>query len=194
MRFAIKTDTFRMSEEEFFLFCRENESLLIEKEPSGTIIIMEPAGFDTSDFNSEINYQLRDWNKQTKSGRVTDSSGGFYLPDGSMRSPDAAWTSSERLKDITREQLARFPHVSPDFVIEIKSPSDRLIGLQNKMEAFMSNGVLLGWLIDPEKQIIYIYRANGEREVITEFEGILSGENVLEGFELKLAELKSSLL
>lgn len=179
-----------MSEEEFFLFCRENETLLIEKDPSGTIIIMEPAGFDTSDFNSEVNYQLRDWNKQEKSGRVTDSSGGFYLPDGSMRSPDAAWTSYERLKELTKEQLSKFPHVSPEFVIEIKSPSDRLIGLQNKMEAFMKNGVLLGWLIDPEIETIYIYKANGEREVKQGFAGTLSGEPTLNGFHLNLEELK----
>ncbi len=191
MKTTINTDYFRMTDEEFFFFCESNRHLHIERETNGTITIMdEPSGFDTSTFNGEVNYQLQDWNKKERQGKVTDSNGGYFLPDGSMKAPDAAWVSYERLKQVAEEELKRFPHLSPEFVIEIKSPSDSLISLQNKMEAYMQNDVQLGWLIDPDNEIISIYRANGERDFHKGFTGKLSGENVLKGFELNLEELK----
>lgn len=192
MKTTINTDYFRMTDEEFFFFCESNRHLHIERETNGTITIMdEPSGFDTSQINMEVSRQLGNWNHEHKEGAATDSNGGYFLPDGSMKAPDAAWVSYERLKQVTAEELKRFPHLSPEFVIEIKFPSDSLISLQNKMEAYMQNDVKLGWLIDPDNEIISIYRANGLRDFHEGFTGKLSGEDVLKGFELDLDELKN---
>jgi Uma2 family endonuclease len=130
------------------------------------------------------------WNRQHRQGRVLESSVGYTLPDGSVLSPDASWVSPERLATVTPEQLQKFPALCPDFVIEIKSPSDRIPTLQAKMEQWLRNGVRLGFLIDTEAETSYVYAAGQPMQTVQGFGNELSGEPVLPGFRLDLRELK----
>ena len=185
---TLKADALNLTEEEFFNFCSQNKELKFEMDSNKQIYIMSPTGFETGMRNAEIIAQLRNWNNCTKSGYVSDSSTGFNLPNGAMRSPDAAWISKEKLEALTLEERKRFPHICPDFIIELLSESDSLKTTKEKMQEWLKNGCRLAWLIDFESKTSYIYKP--KREVIQQnFEQILSGEEVLQGFELNLNEL-----
>ena len=136
-----------MSDRELEEFCRENEIARIERTREGVILMNPPAGSYSSDGNSEVGEQLRRWWKTHRRGRVYDSSSGFYLPDGSLLSPDAAYLSAETLRKLTREERRGFPRVCPDFVIELLSETDRLSEANQKMERWIENGAQLAWLI-----------------------------------------------
>lgn len=179
----------QMNEEEFYSFCQEMHEFQIEREANGTILIMELTGSETGSFNSEIITEVSLWNRQHKSGKTFDSSTGFTLPDHSVKSPDAAWIAIERWKALSLEDRKKFAHISPDFVIEIRSETDRLDRLKAKMLAYRENGVRLGWLIDPITQEVWIYRTNETVEHVSSFDQPLSGEEVLRGFSLNLREL-----
>jgi len=181
----------QMTEDEFFQFCQENRELKFERTKEGNIIVMTPIGLDTGERNSEINFELSQWNRQSNYGRVFDSSTGFTLPDNSVFSPDAAVIAQHRLDQLTDEDKAKFGHICPEFIIELKSPSDRVAYLQTKMQHWLSNGVQLGWLIDPDAEKAYIYRPDKEVEEVEGFDQVLSGEEVLKGFGLDLQILKS---
>ncbi|MEL6944502.1 MAG: Uma2 family endonuclease, partial [Bacteroidota bacterium] len=174
------------TDEQFFEFCRVNDELRIERDACGNIIIMEPTGGDTGYFNLEVSSELRNWNKENEEGRTFDSSTGFTLPDNSVLSPDATWIELERWKSLPKEERKRFAHISPDFVLEIRSENDNLKTLQKKMTKYIENHVRLAWLIDPLEEQVYIYRANGEMEHINSFDTLLTGEDVLKGFQIKL--------
>ena len=179
-----------MSDDEFFHFCTENRDLRIERDCNQQIYIMAPTGFETSNFNSDINAELNFWNRKEKKGKVADSSGGFILPDSSVLSPDASWTNNEKISGVAKKQTKKFLPVCPDFVIELKSPTDSIRYLKSKMLKWIENGCELAWLINPEKQEAHIYRSNGSIEILQRFDRKLSGENVLPGFELDLNLLK----
>jgi Uma2 family endonuclease len=179
----------QMTEAEFFRFCQDNRDLKFEREPNGQIIFMPPTTFLTGDRNSEILYQIRKWNNKNKKGRAVDSDTGFTLPNGSVRNPDAAWVSNERLKSIPKSELDKFPRLVPDFVVELKSKYDDLPDLKKKMREWMKNGCRLGWLIDVDKETVYMFEGTEER-VHKDFGKALTGEPVLRGFKLKLAELR----
>lgn len=178
------------SDDEFFRFCQENDLARIERAASHEIIIMPPAGFESSYSSGRAFGSLLIWNRQHRQGRVLESSVGYTLPDGSVLSPDASWVSPERLATVTPEQLQKFPPLCPDFVIEIKSPSDRIPTLQAKMEQWLRNGVRLGFLIDTEAETSYVYAAGQPMQTVQGFGNELSGEPVLPGFRLDLRELK----
>jgi Uma2 family endonuclease len=179
-----------MSDEEFFRFCQDNRDLKIERTAEGQIILMMPTTFITGDRNGEIITQLRIWNKHSKLGRTVDSDTGFYLPNGAMRNPDAAWISHERLKSISKEELEKFPHLVPDFIVELKSKTDRLTDLQAKMKEWIENGCRLGWLIDADDETVYIYQQDKPESIHKGFDEPLSGEPLLPGFKLTLADLR----
>jgi len=181
-----KIDVF--SDDELYEFCRQNPDLRIERDEHGQIFIKMPTGIKTSINNSELLIEVGLWNRQHRLGEVTDAEGGYTLPDKSMRVPDVAWISHERLATVSEDDLKKFAHVCPDFVIELRSASDTLHELQAKMLKWISNGVRLGWLIDPHEQKTFVYQPNQE---MTEylFEDTLSGEDVLPGFELNLRQL-----
>lgn len=190
-KFVLKTSAFRLSDEEFFNFCRENRELRIEKTASQDIIIMPPTGYSTGYRNSEIIRQLANWNKQAKAGRVVDSSTGFTLPGGAVRSPDAAWISNKHDQHLTEEAKQKFAALCPDFVIELKSNSDSLVQLQDKMREWIDNGCQLAWLIDPAQETVYVYQPNQAVTTVQRFSSRISGEPILPGFELILADLRS---
>ncbi len=185
--YLIKSKVFEsMTDEEFLHFCQENETLHFERDEKGNIIVMPPTVYNTGVKNSDIITDLNNWNRKSKSGKVLDSSSGFTLPDGSNRSPDAAWVSNEKHNALTDAEKNKFAPVCPEFIVELRSKSDRLSYLQDKMQMWISNGVHLGWLIDPINQKAYIYRKDRSTETIDNFDGYLFGENVLNGFKFDL--------
>ena len=162
-RFVLQFTPFvEMSDEQFFEFCQANHDVRIERNSRGEIIIMPPTGWETSDKNSEINFQLRLWAKKDKRGKVAESSGGYKMPNGAVMSPDASWILKERLEKVSPTKRQKFLPLAPDFVIELRSESDTLSKLQAKMEEYIENGVSLGWLIDPTKMRVYVYRPDKE--------------------------------
>lgn len=174
--------------EQFIEIAIANRDLKLERTATGELIVMPPTGSDTGAKNSDINGQLWFWNHQTKLGKTFDSSTGFHLPNGADRSPDAAWIRQERWQQLTPEQQASFAPICPDFVIELRSKTDSLKTLQEKMEEYIENGVRLGWLIDRKHQTVSIYRQNQNIETL-EQPSSLSGEDILPGFILDLTEI-----
>lgn len=169
----------------FERICADFENERIEQDSEGNVYIMAPVGGESSDQNSELTMQLRAWAKQDGRGRTFDSSVAFILPDGSKRSPDGSWLSNEKLITLTREKRRKFPKLAPEFVIELKSPSDRFSDLKSKMQDWRRNGVQLGWLIHPDKQMVLIYREGIEEPEI--FQGAeLAGDGPVLGFTLHL--------
>ena len=177
-----------LTDDQFYAFCRLNRELRIERTAQGGLVIMAPAGGDSSDKNAEITMQLRLWAKRDGTGRTFDSSGGFLLPNGATRSPDASWVSHDRLAALTAEERAKFLPLCPDFVIELRSPMDGLSALQDKMREYMENGAQLGWLIDPLGSQVFVYRPGAPVERLKGPESV-SADPVLPGFRLELAEL-----
>lgn len=175
----------QLSDEQFFQLCQVNENLRFERTATGDLIIMPPAGGETSNCNAGLTAQLWIWNEQNKLGKVFDSSGGFKLPNGANRSPDGAWLKLERWNALTQQQKERFLPLCPDFVVELLSPSDSWRVAQEKMREYRDNGARLGWLINRKSRQVEIYRQNQEVEVL-ENPVSLSGEDVLPGFVLNL--------
>ena len=178
----------RLSDDEFFEFCQLNRDLRIERNAGGGITIMPPAGGETSDRNSEINMQLRLWAKRDGTGVTFDSSGGFVLPNEAMLSPDAAWVSRDRFEALTAEQRTKFPPLCPDFVIELRSPTDSLPVLRSKMQEYIDNGARLGWLIDPREGQVHVYRPGSPVEFLQQPQNV-SADPVLPGFTLDMADI-----
>ncbi|MEQ8471843.1 MAG: Uma2 family endonuclease [Marinoscillum sp.] len=179
-------DGLAFSNDEFFDFCQKNPELKIERDHFFNLIIMSPTGSLSGFFNGQILLKLGIWNESNKLGKVFDSSSGFILPDNSVRSPDVSWVSNQQWDKLTRVQKMKFAPVCPEFVVELKSPSDSLKELKEKMETYASNGVKLGWLIDLEAQAVHLYDSKGFIKLVEGFSNNLSGESVLPGFELDL--------
>jgi Uma2 family endonuclease len=177
-----------MTDDQLYEFCQINQDLRIERTAQGELLIMPPTGGETSNRNFKLNLQLGTWAERDRTGAAFDSSGGFLLPNGAMRSPDASWVKRSRLAVLTTEQKQKFVPLCPDFVIELRSPSDSLMAVQAKMEEYMENGAQLGWLIDPEERRVYIYRPQRLVERL-ETPTTLSGEPELPGLALDLREI-----
>jgi Uma2 family endonuclease len=185
---SLKINTKEWTDDEYFDFCQQNQDLRIETTKDGDLIIMPPTGAETSGRNTEIIIQLGIWAKQNKTGKVFESNVEFELPSGAKKSPDASWLLKERSDALTQKEREGFPPICPDFVVELRSKSDRLKPIQDKMAEYIENGVRLGWLIDPYKKQVHIYRKTGEIEIL-ENPKTVSGEDVLEGFILDLEEI-----
>jgi Uma2 family endonuclease len=175
----------RLSDDEFYEFCRLNSDLRLERTSDGDLIVMPPTGGETGRRNAVLTAQLVIWSLADGTGVAFDSSTGFRLPNGAKRSPDSSWVVLERWNELTEDDRAKFPPLAPDFVAEIRSKSDPLDDVQDKMREYVENGVRLGWLLDPETQRVWIYRPGIEAEVL-ESPQMVSGDPVLPGFVLKL--------
>ena len=180
--------TLGLTDDRFYDFCRLNRDLRIERTAAGELSIMAPAGGDSSDRNAEITFQLRRWAKRNGAGRTFDSSGGFRLPSGAVRSPDAAWIGNARLTTLTDDQRKGFIPLCPDFVVELRSSSDSLSALQDKMREYMDNGARLGWLIDPPGGQVFVYRPDAPPERL-EAPARVPADPVLPGFRLEMDEI-----
>lgn len=178
-----------LTDEQFFQLCQHNRDLRLERTAEGEIIIMPPTGWKSGNRNSKLTARLEVWADADSTGLAFDSSTGYKLPNGANRSPDASWVSRERLEALNPDP-AKFLPMAPDFAVELRSASDNLQTLQLKMQEYIDNGVHLGWLIDPQNQRVEIYRQGQEVEVI-QSPTSLSGEDVLPGFVLNLAEILS---
>ena len=175
-----------MTDEAFAQLCAEHPDLNLELSAQGQLIIMPQTFTWTGARNNEISTQLRNWARQDKRGVAFDSSTGWVLPNGARRSPDAAWIFKHRIKDLDPAAFSRYWPVCPNFVIELRSQSDRVRVLRDKMNEWLSNGAQLGWLIDPDVRTVEIYRPGYEAETIG---GVASqaGQGPVEGFVLDLA-------
>ena len=168
----------------FSQLCRDYPDWRLER-IDGEIRMMTPAGGDSSEREGELSYQLAHWNHATGQGHVFSSSVGFRLPDGSILSPDASWIAQARWAGLTPRERRGFAPICPDFVAELLSPSDRLPVVRDKMYEYIEQGARLGWLIDPDRRVVEIYRPDRPVEVLTD-PSALSGEAVLPGFVLDL--------
>ena len=173
------------TDDQFYEFCRINRELRIERCAEGEVTIMPPAGWESARRNAVITAQLQDWATRDGSGTAADSSAGYVLPNGAVRSPDASWVSNARLASVTAEQRLRFLPLCPDFVIELRSPADRLSALQGKMAEYMTNGASLGWLINPLNREVFVYRPGLGVERLDQPENLV-GHPVMTGFELRM--------
>ena len=176
-----------MTDEQFAAFCALNDVLRIERSAEGEIILMPPAHSNTGTRNADLNADLTIWARTDGTGRYFDSSAGFKLPNGALRSPDASWILNSRLDALTSDERSGFFSICPDFVIELRSISDSLTDLRTKMEEYMNNGARLGWLIDPLSgpNQVYIYRPQTDAEILDDPETV-SAEPELRGFTLNL--------
>jgi Uma2 family endonuclease len=176
----IQTASARLSEEQFFCLCNENQQLRFERDKYKNIILMAPTGSFTGNYHFSIAFHLGLWNKKNKAGYVFDSSAGFTLSNGAVRNPDVAWIKKSRWEKIPQHDKERFAHICPDFIIEVRSKTDSLKQLKEKMNEWIENGCRLGWLIDIENRKTYIYKPNTKTR-IKSFSSLLSGEEVLPG-------------
>jgi Uma2 family endonuclease len=174
-----------LTDEQFWHLCQNNRDYKFERTASGEVLIMPPTGSETGRRNVKITTQLDIWNSQSNLGEVFDSSTGFQLPNGANRSPDASWVSRARWDNLSSEEKEGFAPICPDFVIELRSRTDSLNSLQEKMQEYIQNGAKLGWLIDRKNRQIEIYRPSQDVEIL-ENPTTISGENILSGFVLDL--------
>ncbi|MGE0883357.1 MAG: Uma2 family endonuclease [Blastocatellales bacterium] len=175
----------RITDEEFFELCRHNPDLRMEMSKEGDIIIMPPTGGETSGINFDLVVDFGSWAKKDGTGKGFESNALFVLPNGAKRMPDMSWIKLERWNKLTEEQKKSFPPICPDFVVELRSPSDSVSDLKAKMEEYIENGAQLGWLIDPIQKKVFVYRPNQQAEELDNPVSI-SGEPLLKGFTLNL--------
>jgi Uma2 family endonuclease len=177
----------RLTHEQFYELCKVNHDLRLERSSTGELILMPPTGWESGRQNSKLNLRVGTWAEQDGTGLVFDSSTGFSLPNGADRSPDVAWVEKSRIEAIAPDP-AKFLPLAPDFVIELRSATDKLTTLERKMAEYRDCGVRLGWLIDPQEKRVQIYRFGRPTEYLNQPEQ-LSGEDVLPGFVLTLTEI-----
>jgi Uma2 family endonuclease len=189
VRFAARTLVLDppLTDAELEELCRANDIVQIERTREGVIQMNPPAGGMSSRSNFEISRQLGAWWIVHERGEVFDSSGGFYLPDGSMLSPDAAYVLPETLKGLTEDDLTGFPHLCPDFVIELLSASDNLTATKVKMQRWIENGAKLAWLVDPYGRKVYVYSPGVAP--LTVSDSTVRGTGPVEGFVLDLTRV-----
>jgi len=177
-----------MTDDQLMRFCAVNDVLRVEREPNGEILVMTPAGSGTGRINIRIGRFLDEWAETDARGVAFDSSAGFTLADGSMRSPDAAWILSRRWDGLSEQDQSRFAPICPDFIIELRSPSDKPPALQVKMEQWIANGAEVAWLIDPIEKAVTIYRPGDQPEHLAHPTSV-QGTGPIAGFELVLARI-----
>ena len=183
---TLNLDTVYLTDEQFYQLCQNNRELQFERTAKGELIIMTPVGGESGNREADLIIDLGIWNRQTSLGFTFSSSTIFKLPNGADRSPDVAWIRRQRWEALTAEQRRKFPPIAPDFVIELRSATDDIETLRQKMQEYMDAGVLLGWLINPQQQQVEIYRQRQDVEV-RNLPTQLSGENILPGFSLSLS-------
>ncbi len=175
----------KLTPEQFAELAQINQELQLELTATGDLIIMPPTGGETGNKNFEIYIDLGLWNRQNRLGKAFDSSTGFRLPNGAVRSPDVSWLKLERWQALTPEQRKKFLPLCPDFAVELVSETDEIQTTRSKMQEYLTNGLRLGWLIDPETKTVEIYRQNRPVEIL-QSPSTLSGEKVLPNFILTL--------
>lgn len=178
----------QMNDDDFYSLCLANPDLKLERTEKGELVVMSPTGGEGGKGEADLITDLNVWNRSSGLGVVFSSSTGFKLPNGADRSPDAAWVELSRWEALTSGQRRKFPPLAPDFVIELRSATDDLEPLQDKMREYMDNGVRLGWLVNPQDRVVEIYRLLQVKQIL-EAPGTVSGEDILPGFVLDLSRI-----
>jgi Uma2 family endonuclease len=178
----------KLNEEEFEQFCCENKDMRIELTKEGDLMVMPPTGGETGIRNFSLITQFGIWVEKDGTGYGFDSSTLFTLPNGAKRSPDLSWIKKERWEALTKKERKKFSPICPDFVVELRSETDSLKTLQENIEEYIENGAQLGWLIDPIKKKVYVYRPNVDVEILDNPQTV-SGEPLLKGFELNVQKI-----
>ncbi|TVQ49034.1 MAG: Uma2 family endonuclease [Gloeocapsa sp. DLM2.Bin57] len=181
----LNLNSVNLTEEQFYNLCQDNETLKLERNAKGELLIMPPIGGKSGKREAELITDVNIWNRQSQLGEVFSSSTSFRLPKGGERSPDVAWVSRDRWESLSAQDQEKFPPLCPDFIIELRSRTDSLKSLQEKMAEYLDNGLRLGWLIDPQEQQVAIYRQSQPVEILA-LPTCLSGEDVLPGFKLEI--------
>jgi Uma2 family endonuclease len=184
----LKARALDLTDEKFLELCQDNRDLRLEMTAEGELIVMGPTTSETGRRNAKLTFRLCQWAEQDGTGVCFDSSAGFTLPNGAKVSPDASWIKRERYEALSDEEREQFAPLCPDFVVELRSKTDRLARLQAKMAEYVENGARLGWLLDPAARRVYIYRPGQEAETL-ENPDIVEGDPVLPGFRLQLNEI-----
>ena len=177
-----------LTDERLYLLCQANRELRFERTAQGELLLMAPTAGETGRRNAKLTQHLANWADMDGSGLVFDSSTGFVLPNGAMRSPDAAWLRRSRWESLRPDQKQTFIPLCPDFVIELRSRTDSLQALQDKLQEYIQNGALLGWLIDPQYRRVYVYRPGVPVKCLEKVNAI-SGDPELPGFVLDLSQV-----
>jgi Uma2 family endonuclease len=185
---VLNLENVELTDEQFYRLCQVNQDWQLERTAKGQLVIMPPVGGISGNREADLITEVNIWNRQTKLGKVFSSSTTFLLPNGGDRSPDVAWVKLERWEALTEKEQEGFPPICPDFVIELRSRTDALKPLQEKMQEYFNGGLRLGWLINPQQQQIEIYRPNQNVEIV-QLPIKLLGEEVLPGFILDLPDL-----
>ena len=185
---SLKSLTEKITDEVLEQLCRENPEAKLETNARGQLIIMSPTGSQSGKFNLSLSSQVWYWNSQTLLGVAFDSSTGFKLSNGAIRSPDVSWIAIAKWNALTDKQKRGFAPIDPDFVIELMSPTDEILELQQKMSEYMACGVRLGWLINPDEKQVEIYRQGQDKQLLSSLIS-LSGEDILPGLTVDLAEI-----
>lgn len=180
---VLSLDRVNLTDDQFYRLCEANPHAPLERSASGALVILSPVGGESGEREADLIADLTLWNRQTKLGKVFSSSTMFKLPGGGDRSPDVAWVELSRWNALTPEERAGFPPLCPDFVIELRSKTDLLRPLQEKMQEYLASGLRLGWLIDSQGSKVEIYRPDRDMEGVN-FPASLSGETILPGFEI----------
>ncbi|MGE0680938.1 MAG: Uma2 family endonuclease [Candidatus Binatia bacterium] len=186
--FKLNVQQTKLTEEQFMVLCQENPELRLELTAQGKLIIMPPVGSEEGWRSGRVFYSLTAWTDQDGTGLSFDSSSGFTLPNGAIRSPNASWIRREQWDALTKTQRVKFAPICPDFVAEVRSQTDKLPDLLEKKQEYIDNGVRLGWLIDPFDKRVYIYRSDQSPEILDD-PAELRGDPVLPGFVLPVHEL-----
>src|SRR5689334_9444458 len=174
--------------EQFERLCRKYRDLRLELTSTGELIVMPPTGSETGRSNFNLTYQLGVWARRDGSGVCFSPDTGFALPNGATRSPDASWVKREKWERLSLRERKNFAPICPDFVVELRSETDRLTTLLSKMEEYIANGAAMGWLIDPLNRRVHVYRPDQEALVL-ENPDVVSGDPLLPGFRLEMGEL-----
>ena len=188
VRLVLNVQSIGLTDDQFLRFCSDNGDFRFEMTAQGELIIMPPAGGETGAQESKIIQRLANWAEQDGTGLCFSSNAGFVLPNGAKRSPDAAWIPKHRWIKLPKEERKKLAHICPDFVVELRSPSDRVSDTRGKMEEYIANGARLGWLLDPISNCAYIYRPGQSAERI-ESPTIIGGDPVLPGFKFDFREI-----
>lgn len=188
MTLSMDVSNLGLSDGQFYQLCRDNRDLRFELTAQGELIVMGPTSSDTGRRNARLNQRLANWTEQDGTGECFDSSAGFTLPNGAKVSLDASWVRKERYAALTQEERDGFAPLCPDFMVELRSKSDRLKPLQAKMQEYVAQGAQLGWLIDPVTKTVYVYRPQQEVETLRAPQ-TLTGDTVLPNFTLRLDEI-----
>ncbi|HZL25560.1 MAG TPA: Uma2 family endonuclease [Acidobacteriaceae bacterium] len=178
-----------MTDEELLRFCAENEMARIERDANGELIVMSPTGMEGGGVEGDVFGELRNWALEDRRGKAYGPNAGFTLPDSSVRAADASWVSWPRVNALTPEQREGFAPICPEFIIEVRSASDRLEPLQEKMRMWIANGAELAWLVDPLRKTVEVYRLGSKHADVLEGVTAVYGEGPVGGFVLELVRI-----